>query len=85
MSSMLRDPVPAPLEKVLADADGTNAKLKLFYYSAGEKDQNFAAMKTFHESLDQKQVRHRWEIKQGAHEWKVWRASLYEITPLLFR
>jgi enterochelin esterase-like enzyme len=85
MSSMLRDPVPAALEKPLADADATNARLRLFYYSAGERDQNFAAMKAFHESLTEKKVNHRWETKQGAHEWKVWRESLYEIIPLLFR
>src|SRR5258706_214534 len=40
-SSMLRDPFPEAIEKVLADADTTNSKLKLFYLSTGDKDKNF--------------------------------------------
>jgi enterochelin esterase-like enzyme len=85
MSSMLRDPAPDAVAKSLDDATTTNARLKLFYYSAGEKDKSFDAMKSFHESLDKKGIKHRWEIKQGAHEWKVWRESLHELAPLLFK
>ena len=85
MSSMLRDPAPEAVAKSLDDPATTNAKLKLFYYSTGDKDRSFDAMKTFHESLEKKGIKHRWEIKQGTHEWKVWRESLAELAPLLFK
>jgi enterochelin esterase-like enzyme len=85
MSSMLRDPAPEPVARALDDAPATNAKLKLFYYSTGDKDRGFDAMKSFHDALDKKGIKHRWEVKSGAHEWKVWRESLHELVPLLFK
>jgi enterochelin esterase-like enzyme len=85
MSSMLRDPIPEPLDKVIADGGGVNARLKLFYYAAGDKDKGFEAMTKFHQALDEKKVKHRWEVKPGGHEWPVWRAALYELAPLLFK
>jgi len=85
MSSMLRDPAPDTVAKVLDDAPATNAKIKLFYYSAGDKDRSFDAMKNFHDTLEHKGVKHLWSVKSGGHEWKVWRESLYELAPLLFK
>jgi enterochelin esterase-like enzyme len=85
MSSMLRDPMPENVGKILDDAPATSAKIKLFYYSAGDKDKSFDAMKTFHETLDKKGIKHLWSVKSGAHEWKVWRESLCELAPLLFK
>jgi enterochelin esterase-like enzyme len=85
MSSMLRDPMPENVAKILDDAPATNAKIKLFYYSAGDKDKSFDAMKAFHETLDKKGIKHLWSVKSGTHEWKVWRESLHELAPLLFK
>jgi enterochelin esterase-like enzyme len=84
-SSMLRDPLPEPIAKVLDDAAATNAKLKLFYVSTGDKDRGFEMIKKFHELLEKKGIKHRWEVKSGTHEWKVWRESLYEFAPLVFK
>jgi enterochelin esterase-like enzyme len=84
-SSMLRDPLPEGIDKVLDDATTTNAKLKLFYISTGDKDKSLDGIKAFHELLEKKHINHRWELKSGTHEWKVWRESLYELAPLLFR
>ncbi len=84
-SSLLRDPFPEGIEKVLADPDTTNSKLKLFYLSTGDKDKNFDGIKSFHELLENRNIKHKWAIKSGTHEWKVWRESLYELAPLLFK
>jgi enterochelin esterase-like enzyme len=83
-SSLLRDPFPDNIEKTLANADATNSKHKLFYLSTGDKDKNFDNIKSFHELLDNRNIKHKWSIKSGTHEWKVWRESLYELAPLLF-
>jgi enterochelin esterase-like enzyme len=83
-SSLLRDPFPEAIEKVLADADTTNSKLKLFYLSTGDKDKNVDGIKSFHELLDNRNIKHQWAVKSGTHEWKVWRESLFELAPLLF-
>jgi enterochelin esterase-like enzyme len=83
-SSLLRDPFPENIEKALANADATNSKLKIFYLSTGDKDKNFDNIKSFHELLDNRNIKHKWAIKSGTHEWKVWRESLYELAPLLF-
>src|SRR5260221_138708 len=73
------------IEKVLADPDTTNSKLKLFYLSTGDKDKTFDGIKSFHELLENRNIKHKWAIKSGTHEWKVWRESLYELAPLLFK
>jgi S-formylglutathione hydrolase FrmB len=70
---------------VLDDAAGTNARLKLFYYSTGDKDRGIEAMKKFNAALDTRGIHHRWELKSGTHEWKVWKESLWELAPLLFK
>jgi enterochelin esterase-like enzyme len=84
-SSLLREPIPEDVEKAMADAEGTNGKLKLFYYATGDKDKGFEAMTKFHEGLDTKKVKHRWEVKAGGHEWPVWKQCLWEMAPLLFK
>ena len=37
------------------------------------------------DALKAKQVRYIWYPTAGAHEWKVWRHSLAEFLPKLFR
>jgi enterochelin esterase-like enzyme len=84
-SSLLRDPFPEAFTKAIEDPAALNAKLKLLYYATGDKDRNADAIKAFHEQLDAKKLKHRWEIKSGGHEWKVWRECLAEFAPLLFK
>lgn len=84
-SSMLREPFPEDIAKVVDDAPAANAKLKLFYLATGDKDKAADAIKTFHELLETKKLKHRWETKSGSHEWPVWRECLREVAPLLFK
>jgi enterochelin esterase-like enzyme len=82
-SSLLRDPLPETIAKVLDDPQ--HPPVKLFYLSTGDKDKNFEAIKGFHEQLEKKNLKHEWSVKAGTHEWKVWRESLYEFAPQLFQ
>jgi enterochelin esterase-like enzyme len=84
-SSMLREPIPEPLAKVLDNPSAVNARLKLFYLGSGDKDKGFELIQKFHQILESKHVAHRWEVKSGAHEWKVWKENIHEFAPLLFQ
>ncbi|MFD2079080.1 enterochelin esterase [Actinopolymorpha cephalotaxi] len=72
---------------VLADADAFNARTRLLWLSAGTGEQWFDEVLTSMESVLSKQgIHHRTYRSPGtAHEWQTWRASLYNVAPLLFR
>jgi len=72
-------------EKTLADHDGTNKKLRLFWMGIGRQDGFYANAEKFSELLKQQQIRHTFESKEGFHTWAVWRWSLVQFAPLLFR
>jgi S-formylglutathione hydrolase FrmB len=75
-------------EKVLADAKGTNAKLGVIWIACGDQDTTvqFPRVKQFAEVLEKHGI-HRTlrTIEGGAHTWPVWRLSLSEFAPMLFR
>jgi enterochelin esterase-like enzyme len=73
---------------LLDDPKGTNAKLATFWIACGDHDTTvqFPRVKTFHELLDKKGIRHTFRVMEnGAHTWPVWRVCLSEFLPLLFR
>ena len=71
---------------VLADAKGTNAKLKVFWYGVGDQDPVFTRAKEASELFNKNQLRHTFRpIAGGLHTWPVWRRCLSEFAPLLFR
>jgi enterochelin esterase-like enzyme len=43
------------------------------------------ANKTFHTSLEKKNVSHFWHVDSGAHAWPVWKNDLYLLAQRLFR
>ena len=49
----------------MADAAATNKKLKQFYIYCGKKDTLFASNKSFHELLDQRQIKHTFVETEG--------------------
>ena len=70
----------------LADPAATNKKLRLLFFSCGTEDPR----------IDGTEARRRrnWSARKinfvvqgypGEHEWKVWRHSLADMAPLLFR
>ena len=71
--------------QAFADVAATNKKLKLFYIYCGVDDTLFASNKSFHEFLDQKQIKHNFIETKEAHVWRNWRDYLADFTPRLFQ
>jgi enterochelin esterase-like enzyme len=84
---------PAPgvalLEQIspgfLADPVATNAKLRLFFFSCGDEDARLPHLKKVEEDLRSRGINLTFKIYPGEHEWRVWRHSLADMAPLLFR
>jgi enterochelin esterase-like enzyme len=67
------------------DPAATNKKLKLFYMSCGTDDPRLPFQKKAHEDFQSHKINVTFATFPGAHEWKVWRHSLADLAPKLFR
>ena len=90
-SGGLRDPEAALANidqlnpEFLADPVATANKLKLLFFSCGTEDNRIDGMKKVAEDLNSRKIPVVFKSYPGAHEWKVWRHSLADLAPLLFR
>jgi enterochelin esterase-like enzyme len=77
------------LEKIAPDfykdAAATNKKLKLFYMSCGTEDPRMPFQKKALEDFQKHGIHVTFVPFAGVHEWKVWRHSLADLAPRLFR
>jgi enterochelin esterase-like enzyme len=69
----------------LADPAATNKKLRLFFFSCGTEDTRIQSLTKVEEDLRSRQINFTFKRYPGAHEWKVWRHSLADMAPMLFR
>lgn len=69
----------------LADATGTNARLKLLWIACGKDDFLLARNQQLIATLQAKGVTHEWHLTAGNHSWPVWRQYLVDFLPRLFR
>jgi enterochelin esterase-like enzyme len=80
---------PFDIEKIApgfqSDPDATNRKLKLFYMSCGTEDPRMPFHRKVVEQFRSHKIRVTFAEFPGAHEWKVWRYSLADLAPKLFR
>jgi enterochelin esterase-like enzyme len=67
------------------DPGATNKKLKLFYMSCGTEDPRLPFQKKALEDFQGHKINVTFAAFPGAHEWKVWRHSLADLAPKLFR
>ena len=72
-------------KSLLDDPEGTNAKLKVFWFGCGRQDSLFGRSQKLSEMLDAHKVRHTFRPTEGLHNYTVWRQYLGEVAPLLFR
>lgn len=70
---------------LLADANGTNAKLKLLWIGCGRRDSAFAASERLTATLNTNKVKHTFFANEGFHDYFFWRQCIEETFPLLFR
>jgi enterochelin esterase family protein len=68
-----------------ASAKAAEGKLDLIWISYGNQDPNHTGAEAFHAALTKNGVKHTYVTRDGGHVWPVWRWSLAEFAPLLFR
>jgi enterochelin esterase family protein len=68
-----------------ASAKAAAGKLDLIWISYGNQDPNHVPAEAFHAALTKNGVKNTYVTRDGGHVWPVWRWSLAEFAPLLFR
>lgn len=93
-SGMFRGTADAPggteaIEKIspgfLADGEAVNKKLHLFFFACGTEDPRLDALNKLEVDLPSHCINLVFKRYPGEHEWRVWRHSLADLAPLLFR
>ena len=69
----------------LANAQATNKNYKLVFFSVGQQDPRLPSTDAVTAQLREQKINFVYKTYPGAHEWKVWRNSLIDFVPLLFR
>ena len=75
----------ATLAAPLADAAGTNSKLKLLWIACGKDDFLLERNNSLVAALKASGIQHEWQLTEGDHSWPVWRRYLVEFAPKLFQ
>jgi enterochelin esterase-like enzyme len=69
----------------LTDPAATNKKLRVFFVSCGTEDPRLPSLSKVAEELRSRKINVTFKTYPGEHEWKVWRHSLADMAPMLFR
>ncbi|MEP6714190.1 MAG: alpha/beta hydrolase-fold protein [Terriglobia bacterium] len=69
------------------DVAALHPKISLVWIACGDKDTtvNFERVKAWAEGLEKSGIQQKFTTYSGAHTWPVWRNSLTDFAPLLFR
>jgi enterochelin esterase-like enzyme len=70
---------------VMADVAAFNKRFDLFWIGYGDLEGGYANGKKLHSTIEAAGIKHVWFETLGSHEWQVWRKSLYDFAPRLFR
>jgi len=70
---------------ILTKAKAFNDSLKVFYISVGEQDPRLEPTKTAVADFKSHGLKVEFTSFPGGHEWQVWRKSLHDFTPRLFK
>jgi enterochelin esterase-like enzyme len=70
---------------LLTRAESFNDKLQLFYISVGEQDPRLEATRKIVATFRENGLEVEFASFPGAHEWQVWRKSLYDFASRLFK
>jgi len=68
-----------------ADPEATNKKIRLLFFSCGTEDTRIEALTKVETDLRARKIAVTFKRYPGEHEWKVWRHSLVDMAPMLFR
>jgi len=79
----------AVIEKIAPDfftnPEMTNKKIHPLFISVGTEDPRLASLNDLTDKLHSRNINCIYKTYPGQHEWKVWRHSLVDMAPLLFR
>ena len=70
---------------ILSNPKPFNSKLKVFYISVGEQDPRIEHTKKLIDTFKSKGLNVQFASFPGGHEWQVWRKSLNDFAPKLFK
>lgn len=62
-----------------------NDQLKLLWISIGKDDFLLKDAESFHKYLQKHEIKLKWTLTPGTHEWTVWREYLRDFAPALFQ
>jgi enterochelin esterase-like enzyme len=69
----------------IANPQETNKKFKLVFFSVGTEDPRLPSTDAITAQLRDQHINFVYKTYAGAHEWKVWRNSMIDFVPMLFR
>ncbi len=79
----------AVIEKIAPDfftnPEATNKKLRLLFFSVGTEDPRLPSLNDLQGQLKSRNIHFVFKTYPGEREWKVWRHSLADMAPMLFR
>lgn len=79
----------AVIEKIAPDfftnPAATNKKIRLLFLSVGTEDPRLPSLNDLQGQLKSHNIHFVFKTYPGEHEWKVWRHSLADMAPMLFR
>ena len=70
---------------MFASAEAAKGKFDLLWLSYGDQDPNHVPTEAFEKALTKNGIKHSYRTYHGGHVWPVWRWSLAEFAPELFR
>jgi enterochelin esterase family protein len=71
---------------LLADAETTNATLRLFWLAVGSEETRMLGQhQMLRDVLNARRIKHTFVVEKGGHTWHVWRRNLRDLSALLFR
>jgi enterochelin esterase-like enzyme len=68
-----------------AEPAATNQRIRLLFFSVGTEDPRLPSLTELQEQLRSRNINFAFKTYPGEHEWRVWRHSLADMAPLLFR
>ncbi len=69
----------------ITDKDKIN-QLKSFWLCIGKDNEwEYRHSKNVHEWLQENEIKHKWLVTEGGHEWDVWHKNMIAILPELFK
>lgn len=70
---------------LLKDPAATNKKINLLFFSVGTEDPRLESLNQLTDKLKEDHINLVYKTYPGIHEWKVWRHSLVDMAPMLFK